>query len=129
MKKESYNVKWQRDRRNRIADIPDKNKVQCLICGRWYVQVCTHIVQVHKLTGRKYRIKFDLERKRGVIPAWYRKVKGDKALDNGTVKNLKSGKKYWFRPGDKTLGRYKRSHITIERVRNLCRKKLRKQKD
>jgi hypothetical protein len=114
-----YGRQWQINKRNEIADKPSPRKVQCLICGRWYVQVCTHIVQVHGLMGRQYREYFDLERKRGVVPLWYRQFKGDQALNNLTYKNLKVGKKFWFSPGDKRAGKYKRSHITLERLKNL----------
>ena len=114
-----YGRQWQIEQRNKIADKPIPRKVQCLICGRWYVQVCTHTLQVHGLNGREYREYFDLERKRGVVPFWYRQLKGDQALENGTFKNLKIGKKWWFVPGDKKAGKYTRSHITLERLRKL----------
>ena len=117
--KSGYNTEYQRMKRDEIAKIPSPDKVQCLICGKWYVQLCTHTVQVHKMTGREYREYFDLEVKRGVIPAWYRKVKGDKAIENETYKNLKVGEKYRFKKGSKTAGVYHRSHITVKRLKNL----------
>ena len=75
------------------------------------------------MTGREYREHFDLEVKRGVLPKWYRELKGEQALDNGTYKNLKVGKKFWFKKGSKTAGRYKRSPITIARLRALDKRK------
>jgi hypothetical protein len=30
-----------------------------------------------------------------------------------------SGRKFWFKKGDKKAGRYKRSHITMERLKTL----------
>jgi predicted transcriptional regulator len=113
-----YSTKWQRAKRDKLASIADPDKVQCLICGKWYVQVGTHIVQVHRMTCREYREQFDLEVKRGIVPKWYRKEKGEQALENGTFKNLKAGAKYRFKKGDK-VGGYHRSPITIERLKNL----------
>jgi hypothetical protein len=52
------------------------------------------------LTGREYREEYNLPVKRGVIPSWYREWKGDQAIENGTVSNLKLGKKYWYTKGD-----------------------------
>lgn len=110
---------WNRDRRDREAEIPSAKKVQCLICKKWYVQVCTHTLQVHGVGGREYREAFDLEVKRGVVPKWYREMKGETVFRNGTVENLKKGKKFWYKKGDKKAGRYHRSSITMERLKNL----------
>jgi len=85
------------------------------------VQVCSHVWQVHGLIGREYREYFDLEVKRGVVPDWYRELKGDIAIENGTYKNLEAGKKYRYVKGDNRLGKYKRSHITIERLKKFKR--------
>jgi len=103
--------KWQ----EKLMNDP-REKIQCLICGKWYIQVGSHIIQKHKITAREYREYFDLEVKRGITPKWYRKKKGDQALKNKTYKNLEVGKKFWFKKGDRSLGRYKRSHITMKRL-------------
>jgi len=63
--------------------------------------------------------RFDLEVKKGVVPTWYKEMKGDQAIGNGTVGNLKKGKKFWFKKGDKKAGKYHRSHITLERLKKL----------
>lgn len=116
-------VEWQRARRDKEASIPSENKCQCLMCGKYYVQVGTHVVQVHGMTGREYREYFDLEVKRGIVPEWYRKLKGDQTLDNETYKNLEVGAKFRFKKGDERAGNYKRSHITLERLKNQHKKK------
>lgn len=122
-RKKFYNVKyktkmaeWQVIRRNKKASIPNPEKMQCFICGRWYVQVCSHAQQVHGMTGREYREKFDLDVKRGVIPEWYRKLKGDIAMDNKTYKNLEAGAKFRYKKGQKGVGVYKRSGQTQKRL-------------
>lgn len=113
-------VEWNRIRRDQNASKPDDKKVQCLICGKYYVQVGSHIVQVHGVTAREYREAYDLEVKKGTVPAWYRELKGDQALENKTFQNLlKAGAKYRFKKGDPRAGKYKRSPITVNRLRNL----------
>jgi hypothetical protein len=122
--KKGYSTAWQKAKRDKIAEKPDPNKVQCLFCGKWYIQVCTHAYQVHGVTGREYREHFELEVKRGVVPEWYRKLKGDQALDNKTYKNLEKGAKHRFKKGSKRAGKYERSPVTKKRLKNLH--KLRK---
>jgi len=118
-KNSGYNKKWQTAKRDAIASVPSDDKCQCLICGKWYVQVCSHTYAVHKMTGRQYREHFELEVKRGVVPDWYRKLKGDQAIDNETFKNLAAGAKFRFKKGQKGLGKYTRSPVTMARLKNL----------
>ena len=111
---------WQLAKFDKIASVPDpEHKCQCLICGKWYVQVGSHAYIRHGMTGREYREKFHLEVKRGITPNWYRKLKGDQALDNETYLNLEKGMKYRFKKGQKGIGKYKRSPITLERLGSL----------
>lgn len=118
-----YNTRYHKKKRDDIASIPDpENKCQCLICGKWYTQVCSHVYQEHGMTGREYREYFDLEVKKGITPEWYKKLKGDQAMNNGTWKNLAKGAKYRFKKGQEGVGVYKRSPITIERLKNLKKK-------
>jgi len=112
-----YGVNWQRKKRDAIASIPDPDKVQCLLCGKYYVQVCSHVWQVHGLSAREYKEYFDLEVKQGITPEWYKKLKGDQAISNGTWRNLVAGTKYRFKKGDTRAGNYTRSHITVEKLR------------
>lgn len=115
----AQHTEWNRKRRDLEATKPNSKKVQCLICKKFYVQVGSHIVQVHGVTAREYREAYDLEVKRGTVPEWYREMKGQTALENGTVENLKAGARYRFVKGDKRAGKYKRSPVTLDRLRNL----------
>jgi len=117
-KESGYNTQWQRNKRDEVAKAPSDKKCQCLICGKWYVQVCSHVHQVHGMTGREYREYFKLEVKRGVVPDWYRKLKGEQAIDNETYKNLIKGAKFRFKKGQEGVGVYKRSPITLDRLKN-----------
>lgn len=76
------------------------DKLQCLLCGKWYVQVVSHTRQAHKMFAEEYKEYFDLPISRGVIPTWYRELKGKIALENGTFKNLEAGKDQRYKKGD-----------------------------
>lgn len=101
----------------------DPAAIQCIICGKWYIQVGTHIWQYHHMRAREYRECFDLEVKRGLTKDWYRAEKGATALENGTFHNLENGAKYRFHKKDPLLGRYKRSPITLKRVADLGKRR------
>ena len=124
-------TEWGRKYRDKMA-IPGDNKIKCKYCGKWYIQVGSHVVQRHGFeTAREYRIYYDLDRKRGLTAGDYRKRKGNAVFQNGTVKNLNKGKKYWFVVNDPKAGKYIRSKETINRLKKLylfnknCRKKYR----
>jgi len=91
-----YNKKWQQEKRGEYKP----NKLKCKICGRWYIQVGSHIIQRHKITARAYREIMDLPVKRGITPKWFRKLKGEQAINNKTYKNLNKGRKNWSTKGD-----------------------------
>jgi len=111
----TYMRDWQRRKSGAYAP----NKIQCLICGNWYRQVGSHIVQRHDMTARQYREKFHLEVKKGILPPDLKALFGKQALENGTWKNLKVGKKFWFKKGQAGVGKYDRSPITMERLKHL----------
>jgi predicted transcriptional regulator len=116
-----YRKEWQRKKRARMhRDNPDA--IECLICGSKYIQVGSHIVQRHGMTARKYREKFGLDVKRGLTKGEFRKRKAKAVFDNGTVENLKKGKKYWFKSGQKNVGKYSRSEQTLKRLKKHIKK-------
>jgi predicted nucleic acid-binding Zn ribbon protein len=105
-------LEWGREKRGQYAS--DKKK--CIICGKWYRQVGSHIIQQHGLTAREYRELYNLPVKRGITTPEYRKFKGEQTKENGTFKNLRAGKKYRYKKGDeraktqtfyKSTGKYK----------------------
>ena len=71
-KNRAYQSSWQKERNDRLASKPSANKIKCEICGKYYVQVCSHIVQAHKVVAREYRETYGLDVKRGLVPGWYR---------------------------------------------------------
>lgn len=119
LKTKDYAKQWQQNKRKENAKIPSPEKIQCIICGGWYKQVGSHIYSTHHITCREYREEFELEVKRGLLPPEYRKFKEIQCKENGTIDNLKIGKKYWFKEGQQGIGIYKRSPITMERLKKL----------
>ena len=110
-------IRWQRERRDKEASKPSKDKIQCLLCGRWYRQVGSHIVQIHKITAREYRRMVGFDIKRGQLPDDLRQLKRKHVFKNKTIENLKAGKKFRFVKGDSRAGKYQRSAQTLERLR------------
>ena len=101
-------------------ELDTREKIQCLICGKWYRQVGTHIVLTHGITAREYREEYGFDVKRGQLPADYKELKREQALINQMDKQLiKAGTKSRFKKGQSGIGLYKRSKQTMERLRNM----------
>jgi len=114
-KHRQYNAEWQRNRHD--ARRTGEGLIECQICGKRYYQVGSHVVQTHGYnSAREYREVFGFDVKRGQLEENLRKVKSKQVFDNGTYKNLKKGKVYWFKKGDRTAGRYTRSYETLARL-------------
>lgn len=113
----------QRDYLDKRAGKDPRERIKCLICGRKFRQVGTHIVQIHGVTAREYREEYGFDVKRGQLPSDYRELKAEQAIECGGVKNLKKGRKFWFKKGKKGPGIYKRSLQTLERLKKLCKYK------
>ena len=94
-------------------------KIRCQICGKWYRQVGSHVFLRHKILAREYRKAFGFDVKRGQLSDDLRELKGAQVFENGTVKNLKKGKKFWFVSGDPKVGNYVRSEQTMDRLHRL----------
>lgn len=92
-----YQKEWQAKKRGQKAP----GKIQCIICGGWYYQVGSHIAQIHGMTARQYREEMDLPVRRGILPVALREKKARLAMSTGTYRNLKKGKKYRYKEGDK----------------------------
>lgn len=120
LKYKEYRKEWVAKKTGEKAD----NKIECLICGKWYRQIGSHIVQKHEMTAREYREYFNLEVKRGMLPPDLREHKANVTLQNGTYKNLEVGKKFWFVKG--VSNNYTRSPITLEKLRINAKKRKKK---
>ena len=114
-KQHQYRAEWQRNYWGRY----EKGRIQCLICGKWYFQLGSHVAQTHKMPAREYRKQFGYDVKSGksILAKHLHELYGKQAIENKTYKNLKAGKKYWFKKGDKKAGRYERSEQTMARLK------------
>ena len=92
-------------------------KIVCVVCGKDYRQVGTHITQRHNMTARQYREKYGFDVKRGQLPKDLRRKKRAQVFENNTVDNLKTGRLYRFKKGQQNIGTYKRSTQTMERLK------------
>ena len=116
-----YHNKWQKKKlAKKHADNP--NAIKCEICGDKYLQVCSHVWQSHEMTARDYKKKYGWDVKRGLIPEELREVRARRTRENGTIKNLEAGKKYWFKKGQVGPGRYERSRQTMDRLREQIKR-------
>lgn len=123
--KANFGAEYQREALQRKREAEGKPLIPCMVCGKKFRQVGTHVIQRHNYeTARQYREDFGFDVKKGQLPDDYREIKREHVFDNGTVNNLKKGKKYWFKPGDERAGDYKRSPETMHRLSQLG--KLRK---
>jgi hypothetical protein len=96
----------------------EPGKIKCQICGKYYNQVGSHIYWTHKMTAREYRLEYGFDLKRGQLTQELREIKAQHVFDNGTVKNLNKGKKFWFVKGDRRAGKYQRQPETIMRLKH-----------
>jgi len=118
-KYQTYRSEWQRAKYDRNASVKDDKKLKCPICGRYYVQLCSHVLQRHGMTAREFKVAFGYDVKKGRVPTWYKEKKGEISIENKTFLNLKKGKKYWFKKGDHKAGRYQRSPETLARLKTI----------
>ena len=87
-----------------------------------------HIRNRHEMTAREYREEYGFDVKRGQLPPDLRELKADQCKENGTINNLKAGKKYHFKKGQEGIGIYTRSDETMARLKNLNKLKYVKSK-
>ena len=98
------------------------NKIQCLICHKYYRKPMSHAWQVHGTTAREYKDNYQLEQK-GLIPDDDRKILREhvyKHKDIVITQNLiKKGRKTRFKGGKDWDYNYKRKPETLKRLSTL----------
>lgn len=105
--------------RDKKHENPFRGARQCQYCNLWYRAVCHHAWQIHGVSEREYKEDLGLDHKKGLIPKELKEIKAEHVFENGTVLNLKRGVKTRFKSGDSSVGKYKRSPETMERLRKL----------
>jgi len=110
------NKEWQQNNRGKY----EEGKIQCIVCDKWYHQVCSHACQVHGLSSIEYKELAGKNRQKGILSQETYEVRRKKNLETKDIvwENLKEGKKFWFKKGDHSIGRYERRPETVERLKN-----------
>ena len=44
------------------------DRLQCLICGKWYIMLGIHLLRAHDMTCDEYKLKYGLPWVRGLVP-------------------------------------------------------------
>lgn len=104
----------------------DMLKTKCLICGKVFDYLGTHVVQKHKpLTARDYKDAFGIDHKLRLISDEIADKKSVATKANGTIKNLFSPKSIQNRFGAGARDfKYKRSPMTLERLETMGKQKM-----
>ena len=105
--------------------LPDPNKIQCLICYKWYKKPMSHAWQVHHTTAKEYKDNYNLEQK-GLIPEHDKEILRKHVKDNFDLvvkyNLLKKGKQTRFKK-DHTFN-YIRKPATLERLKQHAKTTL-----
>jgi len=102
LKYADYRAEYQRKKRDNLHTKSNGHDLQCPICGNWYVQLITHVIQIHKIDNLTFREEFNLPLKVGIVPKWYHNLKKDITIANKSYKSI-AGKKLGakeFKKGD-----------------------------
>jgi hypothetical protein len=69
-----------------VHDYLKGDKIQCLLCGKWFKMLATHIVRVHNISVDDYKIKYQ-------IPWTYGLICSDSAKKcrQNCIKRIKNG--------------------------------------
>lgn len=102
----------------------ESRKLKCLICGKSYNHLGSHIAHGHKITAREYKEEFGLPYKMALISQQVKEKKQDAFNLNRDkyIKNLlKSGTKYQFkkgRTGQRRISEHERKEL-IKRIEEV----------
>lgn len=95
--------------------------MKCLICGKNFKRVCSHVFHTHKMTARQYKEEFGLDVKKGLIDDGFREILHNHVMKNYSkvvaINLIKNGKKTRFKKGHNI--NYIRSAQTMQRLKNL----------
>ena len=103
-----YQNKWHQEALAKKHE-GNPDAIRCLICGKKYIKVCSHVWQRHGMNNREYKKKFGFDRKKGLVAKEYHDRKSKMVFENGTVNNLKKGEGTRFKKGQRGIGKYQRS--------------------
>ena len=74
-------------------------KIQCGICGKWYILLALHIIRTHGWSLNDYRVEFSLNRSQPLCTPEFSKKCGDHLIERGL-----RGRNLWKTQPLKTIG-------------------------
>lgn len=103
--------------------------LRCELCGKWFKGLGYHIYNKHKMTTDQYKKQFGLDRNQSLIADELRDHRSRLVRENGTIENLKAGKKTQFKKGKDERREFQRRAQSKHRLKqqSLEYKKQRKQ--
>jgi len=75
--------------REKVATYLTGEKIECLICGKFFRALGNHVYMVHGITAREYKVKFNIPVGVGLIGDNYRALKVAQGKDNFHLVNEK----------------------------------------
>jgi hypothetical protein len=78
------------------------DKIQCLLCGKWFIALGQHIAKSHDISIPEYKVKFNIPHSYGLIGAELKQVMREnnknvpwlaKMIDAGKKKSTEKGRK------------------------------------
>lgn len=61
-----------------ISDERKQDKIQCRLCGKWFIALGVHVWKTHNMKARAYKIKFGYNVGCGIVPEWFSKKMAEK---------------------------------------------------
>ena len=107
-----------RENYDKITRIPHKDKIQCQICGLWYLRPLGHVFQRHGITAREYKQEFRYPMKRGVVGKKLHQkfAKMGKKSPSWRVNLLIKGRDFRFKVGHKLNQAYQWVRKMLKRL-------------
>ena len=104
------------------------DKLKCLICGKRYDHLGSHIWHGHKITAREYKEEFGLPYNIALISDTIEQKKSaafEKHREKYVKNLLKNGKKYQFKKGRLGIRRISQHErdVIMKRIRNVNKNK------
>lgn len=94
------------------------DKIECLLCGKKFVRLLSHVRQTHKISSTEYREAFGIPKNVGLIPESHKELLRS-YINKDTIERItKLGEKTRFKKGGEQ-GKYERTPEEKKRLQRL----------
>lgn len=84
---------WPNEWHGELGVLKESNgKVECHICGKWFIELGRHVSAKHKVSADEYRAYFGLATKRALCPKSFSKERSERAKEQGLGKHTTTPK-------------------------------------